>query len=103
MSGDRSTVLRFAAAGFGIFVVWVVFQMLADPSPWSSLNSFLSVLFMILCPPVVLTFPLMDVGVSDVGSYAIWTVVATLNAVLYSGLGWAYVRMRKKREGVATN
>ena len=103
MSKDRSTIFRFAAVGLGINVVWIVYQMLANPSPWSRLNDFISVTFMILCPPVLLTFPLMDVEIGDGSSYAIWTVVAILNAALYSGLGSACVRMRKKREREATN
>ena len=82
MSKDRSTIFRFAAVGLGINVVWIVYQMLANPSPWSRLNDFISVTFMILCPPVLLTFPLMDVEIGDGGSYAIWTVVALLNAAL---------------------
>jgi hypothetical protein len=103
MNKDRRTVFRFAAVGLGVPAVWGVYQMLVNPSPWSHLNSFLSVIFVILCPPVVLTFPLMDVEVGDAGSYAIWTALAILNAALYSGLGSAFVRMRKKREGEATN
>jgi hypothetical protein len=103
MTKDRRTVFRFAAVGLGVPAVWGVYQMLVNPSSWSPLNSFLSVIFMILCPPVVLTFPFVDVEVSNGGAYVVWTVVAILNAALYSGLGSAYVRMRKKRGGEATN
>jgi hypothetical protein len=95
MSKDWRIILRFAAVGFGIFVVWVVYQMLTDPSPWSQLNNILSIIFMILCPPVLLTFPLIDVEIGDGGSYAIWTVVALLNAGLYAVIGAAYVGLRK--------
>jgi hypothetical protein len=103
MTKDRRTVFRFAGVGLGVPVVWGVYQMLVSPSPWSPINSFLSVIFMILCPPVVLTFPLMDIKVGNPGAYVIWTVLAILNAALYAGLGSAYVRRRKKRERVATN
>ena len=103
MSKDRRMVLRFAAVSFGIEVVWVVYQMATDPSPWSSLNDLLSVIFMILCPPVLLTFPLIDVEIGTGGSYVVWMVVALLNAALYGVIGSAYVRMRKKSEGEATN
>ena len=102
MSKDWRTILGFAAVGLGVPAVWVVYQMLANPSPWSRLNDTLSVIFMILCPPVLLTFPLFDVEIGDAGSYAILTVVAILNAALYAVIGRGYVGLRKKREGSAT-
>ena len=103
MNKDRRTVSRFAAVGLGVFVAGVVYQMLTNPSPWSPLNNLLSVVFMILCPLVVLTFPLLDVKISTGGLYFAWTIVALLNAALYAAIGSAYVRWRKIREGVATN
>jgi hypothetical protein len=99
MTKDRRTIFGFAAVGLGIFVVWILYQMLAVPSPWSPLNNLLSVIYMILCPPVLLTFPLMDIEIGNGGTYAIWTVVALLNAALYAAIGSAYVGLRKKREG----
>lgn len=101
VSKDRSTILRFAVVGFGIAVVFVGFQML-NPSPWSPLNSILSAIFMILCPPVLLTFPLLDVEIGTGGFYFLWMIVALLNAALYAVIASAYVSMRRKREGSAT-
>ncbi len=103
MNKDRRTVFRFAAVGLGIPAVWVFYQMLANPSPWSPLNSLLSVIFVILCPPCILTFPLIDAEIGDRGSYVIWMVVAILNAALYWGLGSAYLRMRKRRGSEGTS
>ena len=103
MSKDRSAVLRFAVVGFGIAVVFVGSQMLLQLSPWSPLNNVLSALFMILCPPVLLTFPLLDVEVGTGGFCALWMAVALLNAALYAVIGSAYVRIRKKHEGPATS
>jgi hypothetical protein len=103
MSKDRRAIFRFAAVGLGIAVVWIVYQMLANPSPWSPLNNLLSVIFVILCPPVLLTFPLIDVEIGDGGSYAIWTVLALLNAALYAAIGSAFVRLRKEPEGPITS
>jgi hypothetical protein len=103
MSEDRRTIFRFAAVGLGIPVVWIVYQMLANPSPWSALNNLLSVIFMILCPAVLLTFPLIDIAIGDRGTYAIWTSVALLNAALYAAIGSAYVGVRKKRKGPITS
>ncbi|SRR5216684_361907 len=98
MSKDRRTVFRFAAAGLGIFVVWIVYYSLTDPSPWSPLNNILSVIFIILCPPVLLTFPLLDVKIGTGGLCVVWTFVALLNAALYAAIGKTYVGLRKKRE-----
>ena len=103
MSKDRQTILRFAVVGIGVAVVWLVYQMLTNPSQWSALNNFLSVMFMIFCPPVLLTFPLMDAEIGTAGTYLIWTAVALLNAALYAVIGSAYVGMRKKREGGAAS
>ncbi len=104
MSKDRSTILRFAAAGFEIAAVFVAFQMLmVKHSPWFTLNNILSAIFMIFCPPVLLTFPLLDVKIGTGGFYALWMAVALLNAGLYAVVGSAYVRMRKKHAGVAAN
>ena len=102
MSKDRSTILRFAAMGLGVPAVWGVYYMLVNPSPWSPLGSLLSVIFVILCPPCLMTFPLMDTDVGDWGICAVWTVVAILNAGLYSGLGSVYLRIRKIRGSEGT-
>jgi len=101
MSKDWRTIRGFAVVGLGVPAVWVVHQMLANPSPWSRLNDLLPVIFMILCPPVLLTFPLFDVEIGNAGSYVILTV-AILNAALYAVIGRGYVGLRKKREGAAT-
>ena len=103
MNKDRRMVFRFAAVGLGIAVVGVVYQMLTDPSPWSLLNNLLSAIFMILCPPVLLTIPLFDVEIGTGGFYVVWMVVALLNAALFAVIGSAYVGTRKKREGEAAN
>ncbi len=103
MSKDRRMVFRFAAVGLGIPVVWIVYNMLTAPWPWSLLNNILSVIFVILCPPVLLTFPLIDVEIGAGGSYVVLMVVALLNAALYAGIGSAYVGLREKREGSTTS
>ena len=103
MSRDWRTVFRFAAVGLGIFVVWIVYNTLTDPLPWSRLNNILSVIFIILCPPVLLTFPLVDTEIGTGGLYVVWMVVALVNAALYAVIGSVYVGLRKKREGPAAS
>jgi hypothetical protein len=58
---------------------------------------------MILCPPCLLTIPLIDVETGTSGFYIVWTVVAILNAALYAGIGSAYVRIREKRGSKVTS
>jgi hypothetical protein len=58
---------------------------------------------MILCPPVLLTFPLLDVEIGTGGFYVLWMVVALLNAGLYAVIGGAYVGLRKKTDRSATS
>jgi len=98
VSKDRSTILTFALVGLGITVVFIAFQMLmVEHSPWFTLNNILSAMFMIFCPPAVLTFPLLDVEIGSGGFYFLWMVVALLNAAVYAVIGTAYVRRRQKR------
>jgi Fe2+ transport system protein B len=103
MNKNRRTALRSAGVGLGIPAVWVAYQTLANPSPWSPLSTVLSVIFVILCPPCLLTFPLIDVEIGDRSSYVIWMVVAILNAGLYWGLGSASLRMRRRRGSEGTS
>jgi hypothetical protein len=97
VSNDRNTILRFAAVGFGIAVVFVAFLMLVQPSPWSRLSNILSAMFMILCPPVLLTFPLLDVEIGTGGFCVLSMMVAFLNAGLYAVIGVAYLGLREKQ------
>ncbi len=99
MSKDRRTILGFATTGLGIVLVWLGYQTLTGPSPWSVFNSFLSAMFMVLCPPCLLTFSLLDVEPGAFGVYVVWIGVALLNAALYAVIGSVYVGLRKKREG----
>lgn len=100
MSKDRNTILRFAAGGFGIAVVFVLLQILMDSLPPD--NALSNVVFgtcMILCPPSLLMIPLIDVETGTGGFYIIWAVLALCNAGLYAVIGSAFVGMRQKRGG----
>jgi hypothetical protein len=77
--------------------------MLMEPSPWSALNNILSAIFMILCPAVLLTFPLLDVEIGNGGFSVLWMVVTLLNAAVYAVIGSVYAGMRKKRRVALTS
>jgi hypothetical protein len=100
VSKDRHTVFRFAATGFGIAVISVILQAVADYSPpGAALSNLLFAICMILCPPFLLMIPLIDVETGTTGFYITWVVLALLNAGLYAVIGLAYVRLRQKRGG----
>jgi hypothetical protein len=104
MSKDRHTIFRFAATGFGIAVIFVILQVVADYlPPGAALSNLLFAICVILCPPSLLMIPLIDVETGTGGFYIIWVVLALLNAGLYAGVGTAYVGMRQKRSGEATS
>lgn len=42
--------------------------------------------FVILCPPSLLSIPLIDVEVGTNGFYIVWIVIGMLNAALYAGI-----------------
>ena len=100
MSKDRYTIFRFAAAGFGIAIILVTFQVLAVSFsflPGMALNNLVFATCLILCPAFLLTIPLIDVETGTGGFYIGCMLVALLNAGLYAVIGSAYVRMRQKR------
>jgi len=103
MNKDRRTISQFASVGLGVPIVWLVYQGFADPSPWSVLNNFLSVTFIIFCPPVLLTIPLVDFETGAKKAYLIWAMVALLNVAIYLAVGVIYVGLRKKRGRAAAS
>jgi hypothetical protein len=102
ISRDWRTILRFAVLGLAIAAIFSGFSEM-DPAPGSFVALVLGVATLLLCPPSLLTFPLIDVDVGTGGFYVVLMVVALLNAALYAAIGSAYVKIRKKREGEATN
>ena len=70
-------VLGFVVAG----ALWG-YSELGKPS--SALEGLVSV---ILCPPSLLSIPLIDVEPGSSGYTAMWTVFAFMNSALYAGIG----------------
>jgi len=104
MSKDRRTIFQFVPVGFGVPVIWLVYQGLTPPSAWSSLGNFLSVIFIILCLPVLLKIPFLDVATGIKQTYLIEAAaVVLLNVRLYAAVGSAYVGARSWRLGSTTS
>lgn len=63
---------------------------------FKSAGSLDGLLFLILCPPSLLSIPLIDVEVGTSDYRIMWTVFALINSALYAGIGSAIGRLRWK-------
>ena len=87
----------WAITGLGITVLFVAYQHLIDfrvPAPPSTLG--LTFFFTILCPPALLSIPIIDAEIGTRDFYILWAVIAVLNAMLYAIIGVLVTRLRKK-------
>jgi len=75
----------FSAArfGFAVAAVFVCYQLLTDSQSPISRNSILMLVFVVVCPPSLLSIA-FDPEVGTNNFYFLWTVIAILNAGLYA-------------------
>jgi hypothetical protein len=52
-------------------------------------------LFVIFCPPILLSIPLSEVMKDKAGAYVIWSLIGVLNSGLYAVVGATVVGLRK--------
>jgi hypothetical protein len=76
---------HFTAAMFGIAItaIFVSYQLLTDSQSPLQRDSTLMVVFVVLCPPSLLSIA-FDPEVGTNNFYFLWTVIALLNAGLYT-------------------
>jgi len=74
---------RWATFGVSITAFFLTYQLLTDAPSALSRNSGLMIFFVILCPPSLLSIA-FDPEVGTNGFYALWAVVAIMNAGLYA-------------------
>ena len=86
MTASGRGIFRSAAFGFTITAAFVSYQLLSDPQFLIGRNSGLMLAFVILCPPSLLSIPLIDVEVGTNSFYILWIVIGMLNAALYAGI-----------------
>jgi hypothetical protein len=82
MSAKRKTTLLLAALGFGITsIIWAYsFSSRTFSLPlWTA--------FVVLCPPSLLSIPLIDVEPGSAGFTTMWAIIGLLNAALYAIIG----------------
>ncbi len=82
------TVVLF---GFGVLVTVAIAAYLvlteSYPNPPHELSAPLLVLFLVLCPPSLLSALVIDAETGTSGFYFVWFFVALLNAGLYASVG----------------
>lgn len=75
----------FSAArfGFAVAAVFACYQLLTDSQSPISRNSVLMLVFVVLCPPSLLSIAFeTEIGTSNF--YFLWTVIGLLNAGFYA-------------------
>ena len=83
----RRQMLILAAAGFLMALVIWAYSELTNASPPPPINLPLWTAFVVLCPPSLLTVPLIDVEPGSMDFAIEWFVVGVLNAALYVAIG----------------
>ncbi|SRR5579862_3557395 len=98
MSTSGHSIFRSAVLGFSITAAFVSYQLLTDPQSALARSSSIMIAFVVLCPPSILSIPLIDVEVGTSGFYILWTVIGALNATLYATLRILISRRLKKAD-----
>ena len=69
--------------GFAITAAFISYQLITDAQSPVPRDSSFMILFIVLCPPSLLSV-VFDPDVGSNGFYLLWTVVALMNAGLYA-------------------
>ena len=94
LNSDWRIIIRFALAGFVIGFAGGASAESSDPS--------VAAVTFLLCPAALLCAPLFATAFEAAAAgtslfWVLWTLVALINAVLYTLIGAAYVGLRGKR------
>ena len=88
---------RSAVLGFAVTAAFVSYQILTDPQMPIGRNPLLMLLFVILCPPSLLSL-LFGEEVGTNGFYILWAIIGVLNGVLYASARALISRRLKKAD-----
>jgi hypothetical protein len=86
---------RSAVLGFAVTTAFVSYQLVTDAPSLISRNPALMLMFVVLCPPSLLSVP-FDPEFGTNGFYYLWTFIGLLNASLYAGVR-AFITYRLKK------
>lgn len=98
MSTRSDVSFRSATLGFAITAAFVSYQLITDSQSAIGRNSSFMVLFVVLCPPSLLSLPFIDTEVGSSGFYILWGVIGLLNAALYASVRALITRRFKKAD-----
>jgi hypothetical protein len=96
MSALRGVSFRSAVLGFAITAAFVSYQLVTDPQSLIGRNPLYMVVFVILCPPSLLSLPFLDVEAGSNGFYILWAIIGLLNGALYASVR-AFISRRLKK------
>lgn len=86
-----------AIIGFAITPLFVVYQFTIDFRVTPSRGTFFMIgFFTVLCPPALLSIPIIDAEIGTSGFYVLWAFIAIVNSVLYSAIAGAIAKLRRK-------
>jgi len=91
MSDSGRRPFSAAMFGFAITAVFVSYQLLTDPQSPLHRDSAFMILFLVLCPPSLLSIA-FDPEVGTNAFYLLWTLVALMNAGLYASVRVLLIR-----------
>jgi len=98
MSERSGASFRTGMLGFAVTAAFVSYQLLTDPQSPISRNPLLMVVFVVLCPPSLLSLPLGDVEFGTDGFYFLWAIIGLLNGALYATARVVITRRLKKAD-----
>jgi hypothetical protein len=92
-------VFGFALLGLAVTGVCYVFAALHDYSkPWTGLDSALTLLSFIVCPPQLIFALCIDCEVVGWNGFIQYAIIGLFNTALYAAIGAVFVRWRKTSE-----
>jgi len=93
----RNLICALATLGFVVAAVGWAYANLTDSSP-PRLNFTVWAVFIFLCPPSLLSVPLIDVEPGTRDFAMVWLVIGGVNAALYAMIGWVAGKIIWKAE-----
>jgi len=90
------THYRFAIVGLVMAAAFVVSQLATDPLSNAPAQELVRFAFIILCPPSLISIPIIDAEVGTSGFFFLWTIIAVLNALFYASVAAVVTRRLKK-------
>lgn len=93
----RRLTIGLAIVGFLVAtVIWAYSELTDSSAP--HFNLALWTAFIVLCPPSLLSAPLIDVEPGSSGFTMMWLVIGLVNSGLYGAIGMVFGKLRWKPE-----